>query len=88
MDDKVNYFINLYEDLREYDETCFEDTDFLLLDKMSQEEIIKSGLDEYMGIIVPKETRSIEFPVQGKNGQELNVKAEIYIHPWDLEDED
>lgn len=38
------------EDLRGYETICFWDTDFALLDQMTEQEIIDTGLNERMGI--------------------------------------
>lgn len=40
-----------YEDLRNYEETLFWDLDFLMLDSMTEREILASPLNEAMGIM-------------------------------------
>ena len=57
LEDLVEYILNQYEDLREYDESCFWDTDFLFLDDMTEEELLGSELNEYLGIGVRRRTR-------------------------------
>ena len=82
LDEMVEYVMNSYEDLREYGETCFWDEDFMLLNDMSEEKLLRSELNKYMGIAEPKNSNIIEFPVVGKDGKEKIYRAEIKIQPW------
>ena len=65
----MDYVINSYEDLREYIETCFWDQDFLLLNDMSEEKLLRSELNKYLGIAEPKDANIIEFPVVESYGR-------------------
>ena len=47
---------------------CFQDTDCLMLDEMSEDELVSSALNAFMGIADRKEDKVIRFPVDGKNG--------------------
>ncbi len=73
-----------YEDLRQYDYTCFWDNDFLMLDEMTEDDISDSKLNDMLGIIPEKKPDNIiQFPVKGSDGKYVTVKAEIKIDPWD-----
>ena len=89
LDEYVENVMSFYEDLREYDETCFWDTDFMFLDDMTEEELYKSNLNKELGILPPKEEPNIvSFPIKGKDGRELSIQAQIKIAPWNMEEED
>lgn len=88
VDEAVEYTISLYEDLRHYDEICFWDMDYALLDEMDEEELQSSSLNQYMGISDTKEPNIIQFPMKGKDGRDVNVSVKLDIHPWDMEDEE
>ena len=83
----VEDVLGYYEDLRGYLDSCFWDTDFLLLDDYTEEQLLKSDANKSLGIMNPKENNIIEFPFTGKDGKQSNVRAEVDIDPWDLEDE-
>ena len=87
LEDFVEELLGYYEDLRGYIDSCFWDTDFLLLDDYSEEQLLESEANEMLGIIEPKENKIIEFPFTGKDGKKSNIRAELDIKPWDLEDE-
>ena len=53
--------LNTYENLNEYDNVCFRDTDFAILDTMSEEEIAESPLNEQMGIVEQRKPKIIQF---------------------------
>ncbi|SCY14435.1 hypothetical protein [Butyrivibrio sp. INlla14] len=80
--------INMYEDLRRYEESCFWDVDFLLLDKVTEEQLRNSPANEYFGIIDPKEPNVVEFPFRDEDGKQINIQANIDINPWDMEDDE
>lgn len=88
LDEHVDYVLSTYEDLREYEESCFWDHDFMLLDDMTEDEIRESGLNEMMGIVGPKPSNVIEFPFKYADGEEKNIKAKVIVHPWDTEDKE
>ena len=87
LEDFLDYALSTYEDLREYEENCFWDHDFMMLNEMSEEELIKSDLNEVLGIADPKPSNVIEFPFRQSDGKEKNIKAKVIVHPWDAEDE-
>ena len=87
IEESVEYYMNLYEDLRQYEEVCFHDADYQMLDEMDEDSLAASELNKQMGILPQKKTNVIEFPLNGRDGKNVTVKAEINIHPWDLEDE-
>ena len=51
------------------------------------ERLIKSDLNEVLGIADPKPSNVIEFPFRQSDGKEKNIKAKVIVHPWDAEDE-
>ncbi len=85
--DAAEDMIMMYEDMRNYKETCFWDTDFLFLDQMSEDELRDSEINEEMGILTPKHDNVIEFPMKDRDGKEVTVKATVDIKPWDLEND-
>ena len=85
-EDDAEYMLNMYEDLAEYEECCFWDIDFMLLDDYTVDQIAASPFNKMLGITDPKGSNIIEFPVNGKEGAK-NIKANVTISPWDLEDE-
>ncbi len=87
LEDFLDYALSTYEDLREYEENCFWNHDFMMLDEMSEEELIKSDLNEVLGIADPKPANVIEFPFRQSDGKEKNIRAKVIVHPWDAEDE-
>ncbi len=87
LEEEVEHSMNWFEDLREYEESCFWDTDFLFLDDMTEEELLGSELNEFLGIGVPKENKIIEFPVKGQDGGNVTVKAQMKVYPWDFEED-
>lgn len=86
-DECVEYYINLYEDLKNYSEICFWDMDFALLDQMTEDEIANSPINDYMGIIDKKETKKMNFSVDGNNGKKIKIKADLELYPWDMEED-
>lgn len=86
-ENEIEETINLFEDLSEYGEICFWDTDFLLLNRFTEDELRNSELNEVMGIMDKKPSNIIKVPIRNKNGKRIDVKTEYYINPWDLEDE-
>ena len=81
----AEFLMNMYEDLKEYENLCFQDTDCLMLDEMSEDEIVGSALNAFMGIADRKEDKVIRFPVDGKNGSQINVTATINMFPREME---
>ena len=53
---------------------------------MSEDEIVGSALNAFMGIADRKEDKVIRFPVDGKNGSQINVTATINMFPWEMEE--
>ncbi len=86
LDDLLDYALSTYEDLREYEENCFWDHDFMMLDEMTEEELINSDLNKVFGFADPKQSNVIEFPFRQSDGKEKNIKAKVIVHPWDAED--
>ncbi len=39
-----------------------------------------------MAITDVKEDKMISFPVDGKDGKQINVKATLNMFPWEMED--
>ena len=76
--------IRHYEDLRDYEDVCFWDTDFDFLNYMDEDSLIHSEMGEFMGLPERQDSNIIAFPA-GKDG--TDIKAEIKIAPWELEDE-
>ena len=88
LEDLLDYALSTYEDLREYEENCFWDHDFMMLDEMTEEELINSDLNKVFGFADPKQSKVIEFPFRQSNGKEQNIKAKIIVHPWDAEEKE
>ncbi|MBQ8940679.1 MAG: hypothetical protein IJ062_02505 [Firmicutes bacterium] len=86
-EEEIEETINLFEDLREYGNVCFWDTDFTLLDKYTEEEIKNSELNERMGIIDMERSNIIKIPFGDRNGKSASIKTEFLINQWDLEEE-
>ena len=84
-EEEVEDTINMYEDLREYINSCFWDKDFLLLDKYTEEQLSGSELNDCMGIMKKDKSNIIKMP-QNKS-KKSGVVMEYRINPWDLEDE-
>lgn len=87
LEETTEYLVNCYEDLRAYLDICFWDTDCLLLDDYTEEQLAQLELNEQLGIVAEKEKKIIEFPFQNRDGKQTRIKAELDIDPWDLEDE-
>ena len=87
LEETAEYLVNCYEDLREYLDICFWDTDFLFLDDYTEEQLKQLEANEQLGIVAEKEKKIIEFPFQNREGKKTRIKAELDIDPWDLEDE-
>ena len=83
----AEYMLSMYEDLKNYDETCFWDFDFLLLNKSTEEDIANSELNKMMGITDLKPDSFVEIPLENKDGEKRTIKARLNIDPWDVEDE-
>ncbi len=88
LEEHIDYALSTYEDLREYEEYCFWDHDFMMLDEMSEEELISSDLNKVMGMADPKPSNVIEFPFRQSDGKEQTIKAKIIVHPWDTEEKE
>jgi len=71
--------LNTFEDIGEYQESCFWDRDFALLDDISEEELAKSPLNDMLGIMTPEKTVEIGAP-----GGMMTIKIRVY--PWDTEE--
>ncbi|MCR5604920.1 MAG: hypothetical protein K6G27_14645 [Lachnospiraceae bacterium] len=67
-----------YEDLGEYIETCFEDTDFLFLDDMDEKGLEKSGLVDRMGIHIKGDEAKVR--IEGEN-----LAYEYKVRAWETE---
>ena len=81
----VDELINRFEDLREYEETCFWDFDFEMLDEIDEKTLISSDMAKYVGIGERRDKKIIQFPTSD-GGKSVNI--EMNIAPWDMEDED
>ncbi len=73
--------IAYYEDLRNYEETCFWDTDFAFLDSMDEDTLIHSDLAAKLGIGEREDVKKFEMPME--NGK--SIKVEMNVAPWDVE---
>ncbi len=82
-EDEAEFILSMYEDLREYDEICFWDHDFLLLEHMSMEEIKKSDINKEMGILPEQEAGTVEFDCDIGKGKK--TKVSLKVPPWELE---
>ena len=69
-----------YEDLRNYGEICFWDTDFAMLDEWDEEVLIHSELGKYMGLGERQDVKKMEMEIGGSK-----VNVEMNIAPWERE---
>jgi hypothetical protein len=53
---------------------------------MTEDEIANSPINDYLGIIDKKETNKMKFSVDGNNGKQIKIKADLEIYPWDMEE--
>lgn len=72
--------ILLYEDLRNYGETCFWDMDFALLDEMDEDALANSDVSKLMGIGARSNIRTVELSMDDN----IKVNMEINAAPWDM----
>lgn len=70
-----------YEDLKEYEMTCFEDTDCLFLDDMDEEEIVESGIAGALGVDFMGDGREMRIEHDG-------LEFGIDVSPWKMEGDD
>ena len=82
--------ITLYEDLREYDEVCFEDTDFAFLDDFDEETLVNSDMGKKLGIRKGTDGKKMEIELKEdevflSRAQAKKVSFEFNVGPWDLE---
>ena len=75
-------YINMFEDLREYKEVCFWDTDFAILDEITEDELIQSDAAKILGISERQDIKTIEFSTDGRN----KVRMEMNNPPWENEE--
>ena len=85
LEEAAEWLVNQYEDLNEYIDVCFWDTDFEFLDEMTEDELMDSDINKEMGIIAKRELNTMEFGMD-RDGTMVSVKAEIKGFPWDLEE--
>ena len=78
--------LNDYEDLKEYIDVCFWDTDFKFLDEMTEDDLAGSEANAYMGMIDTEELTPEDMAEDGKNGLSPNGKPRYTVYPWDLEE--
>ena len=69
-----------YEDLRNYDEICFWDTDFALLDRVDEDTLINSEVGKALGLAGRKDIKKMEMDIGGSK-----VNMEMNIAPWERE---
>lgn len=69
-----------YEDLREYEEVCFEDTDCLLLDEIEEDALYQSDMAKLMGINDRPDRKIVNMDLDGKP-----VRMDVRIAPWEEE---
>lgn len=67
-----------YEDLDQYIETCFEDTDCLFLNEMNEKELEESGLVEAMGINIKGDETQVKIEIDGQ-------QFEYSVPAWEAE---
>ena len=75
-----------YEDLKEYVDVCFWDTDFKFLNEMTDKDLAESEANAYMGMIDTEVTTPDDMAEDGKNGLSPNGKPIYSVYPWDLEE--
>ncbi len=56
---EVNQYLSQFENLREYTETCFWDTDYELLNQYSEEQLLESEANDTLGIGLEAKERFI-----------------------------
>ncbi len=75
-EDYVQYMLSLFEDIRNYNETCFWDWDFKLLDDITMDQIKNSEVNRECGII-PEEEPSFTI--------DKNIKITIKVSEWEID---
>ena len=69
-----------HENLRQYEEICFWDTDFAFLDDCDEDTLIRSQAGEFMGLGERQDVKKMEMEIGGNT-----VKMEVNIAPWEME---
>ncbi len=65
-----------FEDLNEYINICFEDTDCLFLDDMDEDEMKQSGFADQMGVHIMGDTRKMQII------HNSGMTVEVDVSPW------
>ena len=81
-----DYFIDQYEDMKNYPDICFWDHDCLMLDDMSLEELKGSVIDQLFDMTGFKDSRHYQEIQIGPNGEEKIVDVSLDDYPWNLEE--
>ena len=81
IDTVAEELLSRYEDLREYKEICFWDTDFMFLDDYDEDDLIHSPVGEFMGLAERKDIRSVDMDLGGSK-----VHMELNVAPWENEE--
>ena len=77
-----------FEDLRKYDESCFWDFDYAMLDMIDEPTLRGSSMWEELGIGDDKELRYIDVKTSDGKGGMTEMRLEVPVLPWDQEEEE
>ena len=81
IDAAAEELLGRYEDLREYEEICFWDTDFMFLDDYAEDDLIHSLVGEFMGLSERRDIKTMDMTFGGSK-----VHMEMNVAPWENED--
>lgn len=80
-----DFFIDRYEDMKNYLDICFWDHDCLMLDEIPLEVLKDSPIDQWFDMTGFKDSRHYQEVQTGSDGEEHLVNVELEDYPWNLE---
>jgi len=81
-----DFYIDEYEDMKNYLDTCFWDHDCLMLDEMPLDELKDSPIDQWFDMTGFKDSRHYQDVKTGADGEEMVVDVSLDDYPWNLEE--
>ncbi len=80
-----DFFIDQYEDMKNYLDICFWDHDCLMLDEIPLEVLKDSPIDQWFDMTGFKDSRHYQEVKTGADGEEMVVDVSLDDYPWNLE---
>ena len=74
-------FLRHFEDLAEYEETCFADIDFAMLDYADEKSLRSAPFASYIGLQDEQGITTMDISVGGKY-----IQTKFKIEPWEIEE--